>query len=448
MPDSLRHVSIHCGPPAEAGLGIATDLSLPAAMTVGELLPWIVDALDIGDGTPRRWQLAQLSGRCLDESATLVQNDIRDGDLLILAGVDDQPKPVRPTIAALTSAPPTEGFPAGQRVAGCLWACALGIVVLPWAGLGSNGLGRVAAAAVMTIVVTVIAAAATRLRLDSAVIAALDVVAVAHAGVLGFLVVPAGPAPANFFLGAVAAGSLGSLLIRTSGRGTQILLAVVTTAALVAVTTGCAALWQLPTTELGAVLAALGVGMLALTPRLSIALAGLTPPMPDDPDTEAAALGDNAFDTETRALAGHRNLVGLVLGCSIAAALGTAILATAGMRRVSTPEVAFAAAVGLALVLRTRTYASGHCRTALIISGFCSLTAAFVLVVAWAPEYASWAGVFAVATGIAVLWPITLGNPRAGRVADALEYAALAAVAPLACWLSGAFELVRGLGLQ
>ncbi|UHJ56611.1 EsaB/YukD family protein [Mycolicibacterium fortuitum] len=63
MPDSLRHVSIHCGASDEEGHGATVDLSLPAAMTVGELLPWIVDALDAGHGHPRRWQLAHVGDR-------------------------------------------------------------------------------------------------------------------------------------------------------------------------------------------------------------------------------------------------------------------------------------------------------------------------------------------------------------------------------------------------
>ncbi|MUL81353.1 MULTISPECIES: type VII secretion integral membrane protein EccD [unclassified Mycolicibacterium] len=449
MPDSLRHVSIHCGPPTGAGHSATIDLSLPTAMTVGELLPWIVDALGVGDGTPRRWQLAHLGGRSLDESATVVQNDIRDGDLLILAGFGEQPRLGRPVIAALTADSPDDNIPTGLRIAGCLWACALGIMALTWAGLGSHGLGRIAATAAVTVAATAIAAAAPRLGLDSIIAATLNVAAVAQAAILGFLVVPAGPAPANFFLAAVAAGSLGAVLVRVSGCGTEILLAVVTAAGLIAVATGCAALWPLATPALGAVLSALGVGLLPLTPRLSIALAGLTPPVPGYPGSEedVDALGDNAFDVDARALSGHRNLVGLVVGCSTAAALGAATLAIAGLRRATAVEVAFVTAVGVALLLRSRTYASGRCRTASIICGFFSLTAAFVLVVAWVPGHGSWTGMLAVGAGISMLWPVTVQNPMAARIADALEYGALAAVVPLACWIAGAFDLVRGLGL-
>ncbi|MEX3648732.1 type VII secretion integral membrane protein EccD, partial [Mycolicibacterium porcinum] len=75
-------------------------------------------------------------------------------------------------------------------------------------------------------------------------------------------------------------------------------------------------------------------------------------------------------------------------------------------------------------------------------------TAAFILVVAWAPAYGSWAGVLAVAAGIAVVWPVTVQSPMAARLADVIEYGALAAVVPLACWLAGAFHLFGDLGLR
>ncbi|MEV0670995.1 type VII secretion integral membrane protein EccD [Mycobacterium sp. NPDC050441] len=447
MPDSLRHVSIHCGAPDEAGHA-TVDVSLPAAMTVGELLPWIVDALGAGDGTPRRWRLAHLGGRSLDESATLVQNDIHDGDLLVLAGARENPTPDWSLTAALTVDPTEDALPAELRVAACLWACALGVVALTWAGLASQGPDRIAVAAAVAAAVTAVAVAAPRFGLSSAKVATLNVAALAHVAVLGFLVVPAGPAPANFFLAATAAASLGAVLMRVSGCGTDILLAVVTVAGVVAVATGFAALWPLATPVLGSLVSSLGVGLLPLTPRLSIALAGLTPPVPEYPGAESDVSNNSTFDVEARALVGHLHLVSLVAGCSAAAALGTAILAFAGPARVTAVEVAFAAAVGVALLLRSRTYASGRCRTAASISGFLSLTAAFILVVAWLPAHGSWTGIVAVGTGIAVLWPVTIQSPVAARVADALEYGALAAVVPLACWLAGAFDFVRDLALR
>lgn len=448
MPDSLRHVSIHCGSSTEAGNAATVDLSLPAAMTVGELLPWIVDALGAEDGTPRQWQLAHLGGRRLDESATLVQNDVHDGDLLMLAGHCEQPSREWPPIGAPTFASTDDRLPVGLRIAACLWACALGLLALMLAGFGSQGADRVAATAVVAIAVLAVAVSAPRLRLSSAVIATLDVAAVASVAVLGFLVVPGGPAPANLFLATTAAGSVGAVLIRVSGDSRQILLAVVTVAGLLALPAGFAALWPLATTAWGAVVGALGLGLLPFAPRLSIALAGLTPPVPGYPDAEDEVTPDEASDADARAQLGHRNLVSLVAGCSVAAALGTTIVALAGAQRVTAVEVVFTAAVGVALLLRSRTYASGHCRTAPAICGFLSLTAAFTLTVAWDPTRGSWAGILAVSAGVAVLWPVTVQSPVAARLADAVEYGALAAVVPLACWLAGAFDLVRDLGLR
>ncbi|MFV8170669.1 type VII secretion integral membrane protein EccD [Mycolicibacterium peregrinum] len=443
MPDSLCHVSIHCD---AAGHGTTVDLSLPVAMTVGELLPWIVDALDAADGTALRWRLTHLGGHDLNESATLSQNDVHDGDLLVLAGSREEPTPDRSLTASLTVDSTEDALSDGLRVTACLWACALGVVALVWTGLAGSGLDRIAVAAVAAAAVTAVAVAAPRFGLSSAKVAALDVAALAHVAVLGFLVVPAGPAPANFFLAAIAAGSLGAVLMRVSGCGTEILIAVVTVAGVVAAATGFAALWPSATPVLGSLVSALGVGLLPLTPRLSIALARLTPPVPGYPDDEMPE--PDGFDVDSRALAGHRYLAGLVAGCSAAAALGTAILTFAGPRRVTAVEAAFAAAVGVALLLRSRSYGSSRCRTVAGISGFLSLTAAFVLVVAWDPVHGNWTGFLAAGIGIAVVWPLTIHNPAAARVADSLEYAALAAVAPLACWLAGAFDIVRDLALR
>jgi type VII secretion integral membrane protein EccD len=446
MPDSLCHVSIHFGAADAAGHGATVDLSLPGAMTVGELLPWIVDALGAADGTALRWRLAHLGGNDLNESATLSQNDVRDGDLLVLAGAREEPTPERSLTAVLTGDSTEDAVSDGLRVAACLWACALGVVALAWTGLAGSGLDRIAVAAVAAVAVSAVALAARRFDLSSAKVAALDVAALAHAAVLGFLVVPAGPAPANFFLAAIAAGSLGAILMRVSGGGSETLLAVVTVTGVVAAATGFVSWWPSATPILGSLVSALGVGLLPLTPRLSIALAGLTPPVPGYAGDETPE--PDGFDVDARALVGHRYLASLVAGCSTAAALGTAILTFAGPQRVTAVEVTFAAAVGVALLLRSRSYVSGRCRTVAGVCGFLSLTAAFVLVVAWNPVHGSWTGVLAVGTGIALIWPVTIHSPAAARFADALEYAALAAVVPLTCWLAGAFDIVRDLALR
>ncbi|MBU9763777.1 type VII secretion integral membrane protein EccD [Mycobacterium sp. TNTM28] len=447
MPDSLRHVSIHCAVPPRAEPGPTVDVSLPAALTVGELLPWIVDEFGVGDATPRRWQLADLGGRRLDESATLAQNDIRDGDLLVLSSVEEGPSFEQPPVTTLTVGAPQDGVPTGLRIVGCLWLGGLGVAALAWTGSSSHGWGRIAAAAAMFLVATVAATVASRRGVEAGVVTALNVTAVLQGAILGFLVVPAGPAAANAFLAAVAAGSLGVVLLRVSGCGTEVLLAIVTAAALVAVTTGAAVWWPLDTSSVGAFLAALAVGLLPVTPRLSLALAGLTPPMPGEPVDAGTGMDRHVPDVDAAVDRCRRNLAGLVWGCAAAAALGSVVLACAAARA-RTVEIAFAAVVGVALLLRARGYACRRCQTGLLVGGFWVLTATFALVVTWLPHHGNLVGMLVVGAGIGLLSPVTVRHPRAGRLADTLEYATLAAVLPLGVWLTGAFDLVPGLGLS
>ena len=441
MPDTVRHVSIHWACDSDAERSGTVDVSLPAALTVGELLPWIVDALDAGDGTPRRWRLTLLGGHLLEESATVAHNDVRDGDLLVLTGTDDQPDPA-PTEIALLTGPPADGDPAGVRILGCLWTAGLGCAALVWAGLDRHGVERWAATALATVTGAAVAMAAPRLGVSTIAGTALNIMAVGLAAVLGFLAVPAGPAAANLFLAAVAAGSLATIVIRVSQSGIEIVLAMVVIAAQVAITTGIAVTWPVSPTGMGAMLSGLGIGLLSLAPRLSIALAGLTP---DLPGTRLGDVPDRRDDADVRAHRAHRYLVGMVVGCSATAAAGTGIITAAGLPRIAFVEICFTAAVALALLLRSRSFARIRCRIALIIAGFLALTATFTQITVAAPGSGGWVGVAAVGVGIAIGWPVTVDTPLTARLADALECALLAAVLPLACWLTGAFDLAAGL---
>ena len=71
------------GPPA-------VDLALPRNADVGLLVPSIVDLVhrDAAPAAARRWRLSRIGGSPLDESMTLNENDISDGDLLLLTAVE------------------------------------------------------------------------------------------------------------------------------------------------------------------------------------------------------------------------------------------------------------------------------------------------------------------------------------------------------------------------
>ncbi|WP_232423299.1 type VII secretion integral membrane protein EccD [Mycobacterium sp. 155] len=434
-------MAIHCELP-DADEPATVDLTLPSSMAVRQLIPAITDAVGAGTGL-RRWSLSRIGGPSLDESMSLAQNDVRDGDLLLFSATTvPKPRPRDPSLTSALVAAIPDDLPATLRPACCLAAVVLGALTLLWAGGPAPGVGGVATAAALAIAVTGAAIAARRVHRSPESVAALDLGAMLQVAVFGFLVVPGGPAPANVFLAAVASASVGVVLLRISDCGTVVVIAALAVAATVAVPTGVAVIRPMPAAALGALLATAALGALTIAPRLSIALAGLTPAVPGDHDDDDDIAG--------RVLAGHRALVGLVTGLSAAAGLGTVLVAVGARQSVTPAALAFTGAVAVALVLRARSHASGLCRTALIAAGFTAVTATFVLTVAWSPTSANWVAGIAVGAGLTAFVPVaptTAATHRAGRIVDATEYLALASVVPLACWLAGLFELVRGLSL-
>ncbi len=72
------------------GTSTAVDLTLPTSPELGEILSAIVDLVGVGHetadgGLPERLRLARVDGSALDESVSLLENGIRDGDVLLLA---------------------------------------------------------------------------------------------------------------------------------------------------------------------------------------------------------------------------------------------------------------------------------------------------------------------------------------------------------------------------
>jgi len=184
----------------------------------------------------------------------------------------------------------------------------------------------------------------------------------------------------------------------------------------------------------------LSLGTLGLAARLSLTLAGLTPAVPspdDDPAPKAA-----------RVATAHDTLSGLVIGSAAAAALG-GVIVISGHSGSWPQATVFSAVVGLVMLLRVRTHIDLRRRIALMVAGHIAVAAGVVLVVVSAPGQANWVCALATAIGLAALGGavgVTL-SPLARRAVDLVEYLALAAVVPLACWVGGVYGLVRGLSL-
>jgi type VII secretion integral membrane protein EccD len=381
-----------------------------------------------------QWYLSRVGHGPLDEAISLHDNAVHDGELLLLATAPT-PQPVRvpdDPWHALVETRDHQGVPRPAVAAAGLGAATFGAAGLAWAGVVTPATGH----AVTAGAIAVTAATAAIARPRAHVVGTLSVIAVMFGAIAGFLAVPDRPSTANALLASAVALASSILLVRVTRRGALCLTALATTAALTAAATACGAAWALPITTTGAVLAALALGALGASPRLAIAAAGL------------AHADDDFAESTPQATEAHRSLTGLVGGSAAAAALGAALVASAIPS--GTIAVLFAAVVGLVMVLRARTHADMRRRITLVAAGMTAVAASGAAFVISHPGQADWVSVVAIAAGIGMLGR-GFGAPEnllARRAVDVVEYVALAAVLPLACWVGDLYGLVRGLSLS
>ncbi|WP_286149212.1 type VII secretion integral membrane protein EccD [Mycobacterium sp. IS-1496] len=429
MSANMCHVTVH----ADDDSG-AVDLALPARLPVASLIPDIVRLAGADTGAPARWQLATLLGTVLDDSVPLWDQDVRDGDVLLLsAALPRVPRFDRgdAVTAVLTSAPPP-GDTRALRVTLGLVAASAGAL----AAVAGHRSVSPAVAGVLLCVVAGVAVTASRAGREPWVCGPLGCLTVLMTALCGALVVP-GPFDApHVLLGTAAAAAVSLVLLRLRVGSPVAATASACAGLLCTAAMSGAVLWSVPRHAVGVLLALLALGALSLTPRLSVAFSGLAPaPSLTDPPVA---------DADRRAMAGHRILVGSVIGVCAAASAGTAVVSIAVLRGAGhwLSSAAFCAVVGAALLLRSRCYAAGRCRWALALSGLCSLAAAFVVV---AVRHGHWAAVVAVCIGVTAIVRESPAEPSpvASRSVEVFEYVVLAAVAPVACAALDVLTLVR-----
>ena len=427
MPDPVRWLTVQHGPHT-------VDLALPSDVPIGLLLPSIVDLFGRGAADETcQWHLSLVGQQRLDESTSLYDNAISDGELLVLT-TTVMPAPVfAPDDPWRVVVETADNDCARRQVSTttiCAFATALGSAALMWSGTVTHAVSHVNTAGVIA---AATASAARLVRSDAIVAVTLAAIAVVFAGVAGFLVVPGDSTTANGLLASAVASTLSILLLRIIGCGTVCLTALAALSALASAASACAVALTLSVTATGALLTTLGLGALAAAAKLSIAVAGLAPAMSGS---------DDRFE-ESRAVNAHQTLTGLVLGSVGATALGSALAA------VESRGAMLAAVAGVAVLLRSRTHIDALRRTALILGGTVAIASSCVHAVICAPEQANWVCLLGTAVSV---WVLCGGigmaaNPLVRRAIEALEYLALAAVIPLACWVAGLYASVRGLSL-
>ena len=442
MPDPLCRLSV------QYGQHIA-DLALPRDTPVGLLLPSIVDLVHQGSvavDEGRRWHLSRIGRERLDTTASLHDNAIRDGELLLLttratpAPQWVQDDPWRMVIdTADTRCAPTRV----TATAACICMAMIGATALVWSGVVTHATAHVITGGGVAAAAAIGAVAIRRAHPDPMVCVTLSVIAVVFAAAAGFLAVPTGSSTANALLAAAVASTISILLLRVTRCGAICLTALATFTAVSSAASACGVVWTLPGATTGAALSVLSLGTLGAAARLSIATAGLTPAMPS-PDHRAV---DGPTPEASRAVTAHHTLSGLVIGSAGAAALGAALVASDYVHDGRWAKGAvFAALVGLVLVLRARTHIDMWRRTALTVGGTAAIVASVALVVVSAPGQANWVCVLATAVGLSMLGGVigATVSPLARRAVEVVEYLALAAVVPFACWVSGLYGVIRG----
>ena len=444
------------------GQSVAVDLALPTRLALSEVLPRVVDivgdrpAAESGDVT-EHWAMARVGGGTLDESMTLHESGVRDGEILLLTTQSQVSRSrfgdgiCHFVVDASAPADRDAGMSRRMAAVACLWAAGWSSVALGSCG-GSPASSRAVIAALVALAAAVGSIMASRVDPEPLAVLTLGATATAFSAVAGFLVVPGGPAPPNLFLAAAICVAVSTVLLHATSGGTTCFLAIAAFSTMAAFAAAVAALWPTPTATVGAVLTALSLAMLGIAARLAIVLTGLSPKMPLSPgeasDDGVVPAGAGA----ARAERGHETLTGLLAGLSASAALG-AVLVAAGQRDESALSgLCFTTIVSAVLFLRARQQ-RGTLRSAVVYGGgMVSASAAFTLAAISSPGQAHWICLIAVAVGVGALF-LTVGNlasrisPVARRSLELLDFLALASVAPLACWVGDVFGIVRGLSL-
>ncbi len=415
------------------------DLTLPAHIPTGELLPAVVDFFDdVGLGGAEA-QLTRVCGERLDPAATLAECGIPDGEMLILASV---PRPV-PVIRhdpstvvadAARDTEPSARWLTGRNAARLLlgWATSALAAVLGHAALHSDAGRQPVISGTAAVLAIGAAVVANRTRSAGADAVGLGLLAVGFAGLTATQLAVDQPGMSAFLL-AMAASSSASLLAWRLLRCASMVFLPLAAATMMAVAVAIGAVtgWW-PAAVVGPVLSTAALGVLAVSPRLSVLGSGLT----------AADLPEELLTA--RAGIARRRLTAIAVAAGWATALGAVL--TAFTTSHSASAGVFLTITGAALLLRAIRLRDPYGMGALSVSSVVVATALVGLCAVEAPPSTPWL--------CGVLLAIAVGATRFGRgvrlsatgrhVLSVLDPVLSAAVVPTAC---GAAGLFAGLGL-
>jgi type VII secretion integral membrane protein EccD len=281
------------------------------------------------------------------------------------------------------------------------------------------------------------------------------VVASGFAALAGLLAIPGGPGAPNALLAAMAATAMSTVAMHVTGCGTVVFTALACFAVIAAAAAVVGAVTMTPLQAIGAVSAALSLGLLEASARVSILLAGLSPRLASEPTATNPELDPAPHRLSTKAIRADNWLTSLVIAFSASAALA-AIGTEVGASNAGSPRllgITFATVTGGVLLSRARSHRGLARSVPLVVSGTATLSTTLVVAATAYPLHTPWiaavaAMLAAAALGLSFVAPAMSFSPVGRRSVELLEYLALAAIVPLACWICGLYSVVRGLNLS
>jgi type VII secretion integral membrane protein EccD len=454
---TLRRLTVHAD-------SVRADLVLPASAPLESLVPAIVDIIAGNRGYQAepvaiRHRLSLPGNTALDPSKTLAEIGIRDGAALILTSpstelpvprLDDAAEAVSQSLAGTER----RWTPFASRLVAVLAAGWLTVVCTPMlirTGIDLEEIrGEGVAIAATTGLVSLLAAgAAYRVFREKSAGLLLGLVACWFAMVAGALIVPGGLGAPNALF-AAAASAAAAAVMRAIGCHTVVFTTLTCFAATGATVALVGAATTIPLHVLGAASAAISLILIEISAPISIRLASLSPQ--PSPDSDEPMLNPDCV--KIRAIDARTWLTSLVTAFAASTALGAIGAAVGphppGSQRL--PGIAFAALTGAVLLSRTRAHGNLAMSLPLIIFGTITVSVALVGAEAAYPTQSAYIatvsiGLAAAALRLGFVDPSTKLSPVGQRGIELLEYLALAAVIPLACWMCGLYAAARALNL-
>lgn len=465
------------------------DLALPADVPVALLVPGVVDLVtahrshnDFDASServePEAWALARLGSSRLAAALSLHEHGVRDGDLLVLEHASAPAPP--PLFDDVTHSVATADEAGAGRWSPRAAAAVAAVVALSATVVGVGALlrlaspdGRTAAGAGCAALAALLLLAGIllgRARDDHRTAALLCACAVPAAFATGILVVPGSFGPAHPMLGAVLSGAVATLVLLLTAVGRAPFAAVAAVAATAAAAFLVAASTGISASAVGAGVVVTALLTVTFAPRLAMKFADLPlPPVPGPgtgtgtpaPQTEDGRDGPDSPDGGDRSLPdpselaaaaarARDHLTGLIGAGAVLVVAGAwcaaAPLSGDGLRL---PGTALAVAAAAVIMLRGRTYTDARQAT-LLVAGGATVPVGLLGAAAVggsAPPVVVFALALAVATAalvFGVVAPRRSFTPVQRRAAEVVEYAVIATIVPLACWVTGLYAAVRG----